>query len=55
MVGELGSDCAKLHWVLVLMILGLPLAILFSLVLTRLGVSEKSWPPWKQVELCDLN
>ena len=39
-VGELGSGGAELHWVLLLMILCLPLAICLSLVLTSLGVSN---------------
>ena len=53
-VEELGSDGAKLHWVLSLMFLYLPFTIWLSLVLTGLGVSEGSQPPWRQVELCDV-
>jgi hypothetical protein len=54
-VGELGFDGAKLHWALSLMILYLPLAIWFSLVLTGLGISGWNWPVWRQIELCDLS
>ena len=54
MIGELLSDGAKLHSVLSLMILCLPLAIWFFRVLIGLGVSDWSQPYWKQVELCDL-
>ena len=46
---ELGSGGAELHWVLSLMFLGLPLAIWLSLMLTGLGVSDRSQPPWSQV------
>ena len=53
-MGELASNGAKLHWALSLRILYLPLAIWLSLVLTGLGVSDWSWPPWMQVELCYL-
>jgi cytochrome b561 len=52
-VGELDNDGAKLHWFLYLMILHLPLAIWLFLMSTGLGVSDLSWPPWKQIELCD--
>jgi hypothetical protein len=38
-VGEPGSDDAKVYWLLLLMILYLPLAIWFPLVLASLGVS----------------
>ena len=55
MIGELLSDGAKLHSVLSLMILCLPLAIWFFRVLIGLGVSDWNQPSWRQVEFCDLN
>lgn len=42
-VGELGSDDAKLYWLLLLMVLSLPLAIWLSLMLA--GLSVWSLPP----------
>ena len=50
-VGELVSDGAKLHWLLLLMCLCLPFVNLLSLVLTCLGVLDKSRPPWRQALL----
>jgi hypothetical protein len=44
-VGELGSDGAKVYWLLFPMILGLPLIIWLFLVLTDLGVSTWGLPP----------
>ena len=44
-VGELGSDGAKVYWLLLLMVLSLPPAIYLSLVLASLGVSVWSLPP----------
>ena len=41
---ELGSDGAKVYWLLLLMFLCLTLAIWFSLVLPGLGVSDWNWP-----------
>jgi len=52
-VRELGSEGAKLHWLLFIH-LCLSLTIWLSLVLTGLGVSDKSLPRWGQVELCDM-
>jgi hypothetical protein len=40
LVGELGSDVAKLHWFLLLMLFLLPLAILLSLLLTGFAVYD---------------
>ena len=50
-VKELGFDGAKLHGVLSLMILHLPLPICFSLVLIGLGPSDWNRPTYKQVSL----
>lgn len=36
------------------MFFNLPLAMWLSLVITDLGVSHWSWPPWRQIELYDL-
>ena len=57
MVGELelGSAGAALQWVLLFMILSLRLALWLSLMLSELDVSDLSWLPWRQVELCDLS
>ena len=43
-VVELGSDGAKLYWLLLVMFLFLPFAIWLSLLLTGLGVSDWSRP-----------
>ena len=43
-VGDLGSDGAKVYWCLLLIILCLPLAIWLSLVLTDLDASVCSLP-----------
>ena len=39
MLGEMDSDCVKVFWILLLMVLHLSLTILLSLVLTGLVVS----------------
>lgn len=54
MVGELGSDGAKLYWLLLIMFLRFSFAISLSLVLTGLGVSDWSRPPRRLEELCVL-
>lgn len=53
-VGELGSVCAKLHWLLLFIFLLLPFAMWFSQVLTGLDVSDWSKSLWRQIVLCDV-
>lgn len=43
-MGELGCNDAKVHWLLLLMVLCLPLAIWLSLMLGGLGISVWSLP-----------
>ena len=52
LVGELGSDGAKLHWCLLIKFLHLPFARWLPLVFTGLGAQVWSRPPLRQVELC---
>lgn len=54
-IRKLGSDGAILHWLLLIMFLGLPLAIWLSLVLVCLGDQGWSRPRKRQVELCILS
>lgn len=44
MVGELGSDGLRFHWVLLIVFLSVPLAIWLSLVLAGLVASLSSRP-----------
>lgn len=51
LVGELGSEGAKLCWPSFIMFLCLPLTICLFLVLTSLSLLDWSRPPLRQVEL----